>query len=105
MGKRVCRIGHTAEGFCTSHNNGGRHWTGPLITGTAGFTIQGIPACVVGDIGQASCGHQFRVKTGSPITTAKDGISVARVDDVVEMVHPGNGVGILKTGSDIMTSE
>lgn len=102
--KAICRLGDMASGTCLNHGSA-QAWTGPLDSVSGGFTVNGIEAAVLDDEGLASCGHRFKVSTGSSVCTGITGKQVARVGDSVLMVIPGTGGGTLTTGSPNVSSE
>ena len=99
--KPVARVGDFAQGTCTAHRRP-VPWSGPITTSSCGFTVDGIPAAGVGDVGTTSCGHNFIISGGSSILTGL-GVAVARLDDPVLVIQGGSGVNI--AGSSTTTSE
>ena len=99
--KGIARVGDSCSGTCTAHRRT-TAWTGPLLTSSVGFTVDGIGACGVGDTGNTSCGHHFRVTSGSSVLTG-NGIIVARQGDSVIVIEGGSGV--VDVGSSVVTSE
>lgn len=102
--KPICRLGDPASGLCLEHSPN-QAWTGNIDTATAGFTSDGFPVAAVGDEGYASCGHRFRITSGSSVCTGVGGKIVARKDDQVTMILPGRGTGTLTWGSPNVSSE
>jgi hypothetical protein len=104
--KGLARVGDTAAGTCRapSHTGGSVPWTGTFTSGSGGFTITGQDAIAVGDVGDTSCGHHFRVIGGSGVLTG--GLLakvIARQGDPVEVIE--GGTGTITSGSSIVTSE
>jgi hypothetical protein len=104
MLKAICRLGDTATGQCVAHSNT-RNWTGTIDTVSGGYDVAGVQGAVEDDSGLADCGHRFRIFSSSPISKNGIGKGVARVDDLVVMIPPGIGSGVLVTGSEIVFSE
>jgi hypothetical protein len=99
--KPICRINDSAAGQCTAHGSL-TNWVGTIdtVSGTD-FTVDGRQVAVVGDSGQATCGHRFIIVAGgvSTVITDVNGRSVAKVDSFVNMISPGNGFGLMTSGS------
>lgn len=102
--KAICRLGDTASGVCLNHSSV-QAWTGVIDSVSGGFTADGIQVAVLDDEGIASCGHRFKVSTGSSVCVGVTGKQVARVGDSVLMVIPGTGGGTLTGGSPNVSSE
>lgn len=101
----VCRHGDLATGTCSLHGSP-RAWTGTVIA-TGGFTVDGLAVAVVGDIVNASCGHQYKITAGSSVCTDSSGKYIARVTDPLMFIFLGTPVGFgnMATGSSECTSE
>lgn len=99
--KAIAFVGSTCEGICDAHDDP-TSWTGVFTSGSGGFTIEGNPAVTVGDTGTTSCGHTFRVLSGSSILTGFGGKIIAREGDPLEVIE--GGTGVITSGSSIATT-
>lgn len=90
------RVGDTGRGVCYGHQT-----PIPFIVtftdGVESCPTNGIPSCVVGSKGIASCGHTTTATTGSSSVT-KEGKACHRVGDT-GVVDGGLGTYVVETGS------
>jgi uncharacterized Zn-binding protein involved in type VI secretion len=100
--KGLARVGDTLAGVCTAHTHS-TAWTGVISAATAGFTSDGLNVAAVGDEGNTSCGHHFRIVAGSSVLTGVGGKVIAREGDAVIVIE--GGTGTINSGSGIVKSE
>jgi len=81
---KVCRVGDTGSGTCFLHGTP-QAYTTTFIANDSVVTNQGTQVIRVGDIGNASCGHQTIATTGSG-TSGADGKAFHRTGDVGHII-------------------
>lgn len=103
--KPVARIGDQGQGICYLHTSPTSYTTTFVTTPATTITVNGIEICVVGTIGNATCGHQTIAVTGSGVSGDLNGHAFHRVGDIGYVIGDENSTYIVTTGSDILSSE
>jgi uncharacterized Zn-binding protein involved in type VI secretion len=84
----IARMGDIAVGTCRAHKSP-QGCSGPIVTGSSSFDVDGRPCARVGDVVSFNCGHSGVIASGSTSSTV-DGKGIARVGDIV--VGPMNAI-------------
>lgn len=105
MAQQVTRVGDQGQGVCPLHDSPVAYTT-TFTTGSSTTTADGMPVCIVGSLGLASCGHQTIALTGSSVSTS-NGQPIHRVGDTGKIVGAGEGSGgyVVTTGSPTVSSD
>jgi uncharacterized Zn-binding protein involved in type VI secretion len=99
MGQPVARVGDIGVGVCPVHGP----YVTVFVTGDSVLTeLDGRPACHIGTIGVASCGHPTIAATGSPMTEFENGMA-HRVGDMGFCA--AGGPYVVATGSPTLDSD
>lgn len=94
----IARVGDLVTGTCNSHG----FWTGVIGTGASTSNCDGSAIARVDDTGLMSCGHTFKITTGSPDGHTCEGKLIARKTDQVIVLIVG-GTGTIQEGSSSAT--
>jgi uncharacterized Zn-binding protein involved in type VI secretion len=96
MGQSVARVGDPVLCSCSKHGPGK---TGTIAQGVADIFANGLQISLVNHEGDLSCGHRFKITSGSSVYDV-DGIPVARVGDSIVIISPDAfGSGAITGGS------
>jgi len=109
--KGLAIVGDTVQGTCPLYHaltQGPESFTGvwgSIAIPNRQCTVAGIPLILIGDTGQASCGHTFRALHGGQ-ATMPGGSGVHRTGDDISIVenNPNAAVGITIVTPSICTS-
>lgn len=102
MAQAVARVGDHGVGVCPLHDSPVEYTT-TFTTGSSTTTADGQPVCIVGSLGNASCGHQTIATTGSAVSVS-NGQPVHRVGDTGHIVGAPGGTYTVTTGSPNVVS-
>lgn len=97
--RKITRVGDTGEGYCSAPSHEpNKHFTTTFRTGFAKMTVNGRQVCVIGTIGDTTCGHTTRATTGSG-KSSLGGIRLHRVGDTGIVVEDPGSTYTAITGS------
>lgn len=96
----LCKFDDIVTGRCevTGRTDHPRDFVGTWTTSSTDVKCNGQGLVRVNDTGTTDCGHHFVAVTGSSQVT-NGGFGLVRVGDLVSIIEPGGGVGVVSTGS------